>query len=439
MSGEAEMLFVRRLFSDAPVMKMTALMACAALACVAGQSLCSNSARAQATAAEMVRKINMSTVGIAAGRTEGAPLRFAAELARVLDDGNDMRLLPIVTRGPLENVTDLLFLRGVDLAIVNGDVLDYYKKHQPVPNFADHIDFITHLFPSELHIFVRPEINRLEDLAGKPVNFNTAGTAAAYSGPIILERLGIKVDARFDPHPIAMSEMARSNKYAATVWVSAKPLDPFLKRPWPNGFKFLPVPLTSALEEYYLPAHLDAADYPLLIPAGQSVQTISVPAVLAVYAWQKSSDRYRRVTRFVDYLVERLPKLQSAAGFHPRWKEINLAANVPGWRRFPAMQQKLDELVRPKGDTGPARNITPAVSLPASHPAPHSAPPISTDGPTEAQARDLLKLAGVSNIASLHRDGRRFWVGLGSKGPDRVRVAVDRKGVIYSRKIIGKR
>ncbi|NJO33003.1 MAG: C4-dicarboxylate ABC transporter substrate-binding protein, partial [Rhodospirillales bacterium] len=79
-----------------------------------------------------------------------------------------------------------------------------------------------------MHVFVRPEIKNLEDLAGKPVNFNTHGTAAAYSGPIIFERLGIKVQPQFTPHPVAMAEMAKSDKYAAVVFVSAKPLDPFV-------------------------------------------------------------------------------------------------------------------------------------------------------------------------------------------------------------------
>src|SRR5262245_32634883 len=191
------------------------------------------------------------------------------------------------------------------------------------------VNYLMHLFPSELHVFVRPEIKTLEDLAGKPVNFNAKGTAAAYSGPIILDRLGIKVDARFDPHPVAMAEMAKSDKYAATVWVSTKPLDPFLKRKWPEGFKLLSVPLNEKLEEYYLPAQLTAADYPGLVPPGQTIQTLSVPAVLAVFAWPEKSDRHRRMTRFIDYLFERLPKLQSEPGFHPRWKDINLAADVP--------------------------------------------------------------------------------------------------------------
>ena len=299
---------------------------------------------------ELMREINSATIGLAAGLPEGAPLRFATELARIVDDGTKMRVLPIVTRGPFENVNDLLYLRGVDAAIVNGDVLEHFKKDPKIAGIDKRIHYLTHLFPSEVHVFVRPEIKNLEELAGKPVNFNTHGTAAAYSGPLIFERLGIKPAAQFVPHPVALAEMAKSDKFAAVVFVSAKPLDPFVRRKWPEGFRFLPVPLTEKLEEYYLPAQLEAGDYPGLIAEGKSIETIAVPAVLAVYAWPHGSDRHDRIVRFIDYLFERLPRLQEDPGYHPKWRELSLAGNVPGWRRFSAMQAKLDAAAKTDGE-----------------------------------------------------------------------------------------
>src|SRR5947208_1498204 len=82
--------------------------------------------------ASLKSTLNAWTVGLAAGQLEGAPLRFAADLARVLDDGDNMRVVPMVTRGPFDNVFDLLYLRGVDAAIVHGDVLDYFSKDRKV-------------------------------------------------------------------------------------------------------------------------------------------------------------------------------------------------------------------------------------------------------------------------------------------------------------------
>jgi hypothetical protein len=320
------------------------------------------------------------------------------------------------------------------MAIVYGDVLDFYKKHPPLPQFESRINYITHLFPSEVHIFARPEINSIEDLAGKPVNFNTKGTAAAYSGPMIMERLGIKVDARFDPHPSAMREMAASDKYAATFWVSTKPLDPFLTGKWPPGFKFLSVPLNDALGEYYLPAELEAADYPQLIAAGQTVQTISVPTILAVYAWPGDSDRYRRVARFIDSFAERLPQLQKEAGFHPRWKDLNLAAAVPGWKRFPAMQAKLDQLGGGSRQSGTTAG-EPAGAAPLRAAAMIPVPGASRGPRSEGEARDLLARAGFHSVGPLRRDESRQWLGFAMRGNERLLISIDRQGVVHGRSV----
>jgi len=127
--------------------------------------------------AQIKYRLNAWTIGLAGGLLEGAPIRFATEIARVVNDGGNMQVLPIVTRGPTENVNDLLYLRGVDTAIINSDSLEEYKSQ--VPQIQQRITYLLNLFPSELHIFVRPEVRSLSDLAGKKVNFNTQGTAAA--------------------------------------------------------------------------------------------------------------------------------------------------------------------------------------------------------------------------------------------------------------------
>src|SRR4051795_10943401 len=264
-------------------------------------------------------RLNAWTVGLAGGLLEGSPIHFATEMARVVSDGGVVQVLPIVTRGPTENVNDLLYLKGVDMAIINSDSLEEYKSQ--VPNIQERITYILNLFPSELHIFVRPEIRSLQDLAGKKVNFNTLGTAAAYSGPLIFPRLGVDVDKTFIPHPVALEKL-KAGEMAAVVFVTSKPVDAFLKGRWEPGYKFLPVEYDSKFEDYYLPSKLEPANYPSLIPEGSQISTIAVPTFLAAYNWPRGSDRYRRMARLVDYLFSRLGTLQSP-GFDPKWKNVN--------------------------------------------------------------------------------------------------------------------
>jgi TRAP-type uncharacterized transport system substrate-binding protein len=287
-------------------------------------------------------KMNAWTVGLAGGLLEGAPIRLAAEIARVVDDGPNLHVLPIVTRGATENLNSLLYLRGVDMAIINSDALEEYKIQ--VPEIQRRITYLLNLFPSELHIFVRPEIGSLQDLAGKKVNFNTQGTAAAYSGPLIFSRLGINVEKTFIPHQVALEQM-RKGEMAAVLFITSKPVDAFVRGRWDPGFKFLPVAYESKFEDYYLPATLEASEYPNLIKPGERVSTIAVPTVLVAFNWPAQSNRYQRVGRFVDYLFSRIDRLQ-APGFDPKWKSINLAATVPGLFRFSAAQEWLDRKAR---------------------------------------------------------------------------------------------
>ena len=287
-------------------------------------------------------KMNAWTVGLAGGLLEGAPIRLAAEIARVVDDGPNLHILPIVTRGATENLNSLLYLRGVDTAIINSDALEEYKIQ--VPTIQQRITYLLNLFPSELHIFVRPEIASLQDLVGKKVNFNTQGTAAAYSGPLIFSRLGINAENTYIPHQVALEQM-RKGEMAAVVFITSKPVDAFVRGRWDPGFKFLPVAYERKFEDYYLPAMLEASEYPNLIKQGERVSTIAVPTVLVAFNWPTKSNRYQRIARFVDYLFSRIDRLQ-APGFDPKWKSINLAATVPGLTRFAAAQSWLDRQAR---------------------------------------------------------------------------------------------
>jgi TRAP-type uncharacterized transport system substrate-binding protein len=238
----------------------------------------------------------------------------------------------------------LLNLRGVDMAIVNSDALEEYKAQ--LPDIQKRVVYLLSLFPSELQIFVRPEIKSLQDLVGKKVNFNTPGTAAAYTGPVVFSRLGVDVEKTFIPHQVALEQM-RKGEMAAVVFVTSKPVDAFVRGHFEPGFKFLPVPYESKFEDYYLPSTLEPSDYPNLIREGESVTTIAVPTVLLSFNWPGNSGRYARVARFVDYLFSRIDRLQ-APGFDPKWRSINLAATVPGITRSPSAQAWLNSQARRK-------------------------------------------------------------------------------------------
>jgi len=96
---------------------------------------------------------------------------------------------------------------------------------------------------------------------------------------------------------------------------------------------FVAIPINPAMAAAYVPARLTADDYPALIQYNQPVDTIAIGTVLAAANLQPGSERYRNVVNFVDAFFTGFQSLL-APGHHPKWHEVNIAADLPGWQRF---------------------------------------------------------------------------------------------------------
>jgi TRAP-type uncharacterized transport system substrate-binding protein len=299
-------------------------------------------------------RLNNWTIGLAGGLLEGTFSKYAADLGKALDDGDNLRVLPIISYGAVGNVTDLIYLKGVDFAITYADVLDHFKNVEKIPGIERRVNYVIPMFQGEFHLYVRPEIKTIQDLAGKKVSFNTVGSAANYTGNIVFDRLGVKAEKVFMNNALALEAM-RKGELAGIIHVVGKPNELFTRLKPEPGFHFLALEYSEKFQDYYTPGELTPADYPNLIAQGEKFETISVQALLAVYNWRTDTDRYRRCVRFVEYLFERFDKLR-VPPYQPGWKEMNLAGTIPGWTRFPPAQEMLNRIAaRPKIDPGLAR------------------------------------------------------------------------------------
>jgi TRAP-type uncharacterized transport system substrate-binding protein len=284
---------------------------------------------------------NAWTVGVVGGLIDGTYMRFADELGKALDDGDNLRILPIVSYGAASNLEDLIYLRGVDVAVTQSDVFEYFRTERKTPNLDKRVHYIIRLPISEVQILARTEIRSLEDLRGKKVNFGPAGSGSSLTGTIVFQRLGIQVEQVNVDQPSALQKL-RSGEVSALVRVVGKPVGFFANIPANSGLHLLPIPFTKQFADYYTLGELTSKDYPHLVPDGQKVDTIAVPTVLAVFNWPKLSDRYRRVERLTERLFANWSKFQNPP-FHLKWRDINLAATVPGWTRFAAAEETLQK------------------------------------------------------------------------------------------------
>ena len=287
---------------------------------------------------------NQWTVGLAGGLFEGTFMRFAEEIRKVLDDGDDMRVLPIVSRGSAGNLEDLLYLRGVDAAVTQVDIFEYFRSQRKTPNLEQRVHYLLRFPVAEMHLITRKEITRIEQLRGKRVSFPGAGGAGTITGIIMFQRLGIDVEQILGDLSGGM-ELLRNGELDALVRVVQKPVGYVTAIPPNSGLHLLSIPYSKKFTDYYALSEFTNADYPNLVAPGERIDTISVPSVLAVYNWPKATDRYRRVERFVQRLFANFDKLQKPP-YHAKWKDVNLAASIPGWTRFSAAETELQQLKR---------------------------------------------------------------------------------------------
>jgi TRAP transporter TAXI family solute receptor len=310
------------------------------------QSAGAQSSRSRNTdqSASLTERINANTLAIISGNVNGSYLTIAYDLAAVLNDGDNLRILPVIGHGGGHNIRDVRYLRGIDLGITNAGILENYKRSGILGGgpLDQSITYITKLFNEELHVVVHESsgITSIEQLRGKTINFNDANSNTDIAGRDIFKRLGIEVEGVNIGQGDAVQAM-KNGKIAATLAMTAKPMRIWADAKPGDGLRMLPIPFAKSLQDAYLPSSFTSADYPQLVKPGESVEAIAGSGVLIAYNWPKNTDRYRRIEKFVNAFFPKFDEFMKPPR-HPKWKEANLTATIPGWTRFPAAQEWLD-------------------------------------------------------------------------------------------------
>ncbi|MCA6111756.1 TAXI family TRAP transporter solute-binding subunit [Bradyrhizobium cenepequi] len=287
------------------------------------------------------QSLNANTVTLITGTIGGTYVQFGADLASVLDDGNKLRVLPIVGRGSVQSVADILFLQGVDLGIVRADTLDYLERKGFAKDIKRQFTYVTKLYNEEMHVVAPKTIKSLKDLDGRIVSVDLPNGGTFVTALTVFERLGMKAKFVYIEQRIAMEKL-KAGEIDAVIVTGGKPYKSVSTFNNDGRFHLVTVDYARPLQNDYLPATLTSKDYPNLISDQERVDTIAVPAVLAAYNWAPNTDRSRKLTLFVDAFFSKFPTFQKPP-FHPKWKEVSLAAPLPDWNRLPAAKQWLEK------------------------------------------------------------------------------------------------
>jgi uncharacterized protein len=288
-------------------------------------------------------QVNRNTVSIISGSpgSDATYLQVAYDLAAVLNDGENLRILPVVGVGGSQNIRDVRALKGIDIGLTQVSILNNFRRvNETLGVTDDKIVYITKLFNLEVHLVGRSNIASIEDLKGQKVNLDELGSGTNYSMRDVFTSLGVEIQEVDLPQTLAL-EKVKSGEIAATVLVAGKPTLSMSRLRRSEGLKFVPIPYAKPLMADFLPTELTHDDYPDMIPAGQSVETIADSALLIAYNWPKNTDRYRRVETFINAFFPRIAEFAQPP-HHVKWREVNLGATLPGWTRLESAEAWLN-------------------------------------------------------------------------------------------------
>ena len=270
-------------------------------------------------------------IGVETGGSAGITVRLAEDLASLIDDGTTRRIVPMVGQGGVQNIADLLEGRGVDMAFLQMDVVDYARSKKLFPDLETRIGYIAKLNYVEFHLLARPEVVSVADLTGQVVNVGPAAGDTAITAAKLFTLLKMSPILGNDEQGVAIDKLRRG-EIGAVAFVGGKP-SPLLRLADTTGLHLVPVPLAQDVVAVYVPSKLTATDYPGLVPRDSPVETVAVATGLFVGPVTAGSDQYRKLANMIDTFFTQFQTLL-APGHHAKWAEVNLSTQMPGWQRF---------------------------------------------------------------------------------------------------------
>jgi len=277
---------------------------------------------------------------IATGDIDSTEARVVSEMARSLNDGTTLRIIPVIGQGSIQNIDDLLKIKTLDAAIIQYDVLSQFKKNQKIPLIQNKLQYITKLYSQEVHLLSKMQFSCLSDLEGRKVNLGTKESGAALTAEIIFNAHNVKVQpVYFDQ--VESLEKLKTGEIDAAFYVGGKPSRIFASINYKSRVHFLDIDYIDQLQQDYLPGIMTNDDYPGLVAPDETVSTVAVSSVLVMAGQRTQSEQFKRLASFSDMLFENMNKLK-ARDYHEKWQEVNLMAPIAGWTRFPAAQTWID-------------------------------------------------------------------------------------------------
>jgi len=280
--------------------------------------------------------VSAQELGIITGRTKGTYYQFGLNLAQLVKS-HKMKLNVYDSTGSVQNIFAVYKAPGVQLGIVQSDVLAFVAKIQTDPvlkRIAVKTRMVFPLYNEEVHLLGRREITDFDDLADRVVAIGEEGSGTYLTARILFEVSAVKPR---EMRPIGTDEalaQLKQGKIDAMFYVAGLPVKLFAEDvTTEDGLALIAITNKSILE-FYPSTEVPAKTYTW---QDQATTTIAVKAVLVSYDFRTQT--CANVGKFAKILYDNLDWLR--ANGHPKWKSVDLNVPVKGWEQYDCVKRAI--------------------------------------------------------------------------------------------------
>jgi len=255
------------------------------------------------------------------------------DVADVTSEGADIRVLSIIGDGSVNNLNDLLYLRGIDAAMVQSDVLSNFRERSAVRNLEQKLVYVAQLGTTVGHLLAQKSSATIYDLAGKKVYIGEPSSSSFVSASNILKELDINADVVGNlNYPQALADL-KAGVLDAVFWMEIPPVGLLsLVRPEDN-LHLLHIPTQGIDSTVYNIRELTANDYNIISDEGP-IQTATAKIALIAYDWPRDHPRYAKMKRFSEILKTKEGLLRED-GYHRSFRGVEFYSDIEkSWRLF---------------------------------------------------------------------------------------------------------
>jgi uncharacterized protein len=281
--------------------------------------------------------VSAQEMGIVTGAAGGTYLEIGKNISDLVRDEAGIQVTVHPSEGSLQNAYDVRRRRGIQLGIVQSDVLAFLRAQRETEEIRDIVDRLRMVFPlynEEVQVVASYDFETFDDLSKATVAVGPKGSGTFLTSSLLFEITGVEPAEISHLSGREALEALKNGKIDAMVYVAGAPTALFAEGIVPDDKLHLLNINASALRDYYIPVIIEPGTY-----AWQTTpaETIAVKAMLISYDFRNMNcQKIGELSRIVYRNIDRL-----RASGHKKWQSVELDATVPGWQQYDCVRNAL--------------------------------------------------------------------------------------------------